>query len=66
MPRPKTAYGWRSGDRFYLSSLPKTANAATNSYASPSEALRDAQTRGMTIEWENRADIDAWRSPAIR
>lgn len=61
MPRSKIAYGWKDGNRFFLSSLPRASNAATNAYASPIEALRDAQIRGMTIEWENRADIDAWR-----
>lgn len=67
MPRSKVAYGWKDGDSFYLSSLPKSANAARNAYASPSDALRDAHARGLPIEWDNKAEIDAWRaSPTPR
>ena len=58
MPRLKKAYGWKDGDKFFLSLLPKTSKAAANSYASPGDALRDASQRGLQIEWENVAEID--------
>jgi len=38
--------------------MPREANGAMNAYASPTEALADAHIRGMTIAWDNLADID--------
>src|ERR1700752_3111912 len=57
MPRFKKAYGWKDGDKFYLSLLPREAGAAANIYASPSDALRDAHPRGLAIEWDDSAEI---------
>lgn len=57
MPRFKKAYGWKDGDRFYLSLLPRAAGAAANAYASPDDALLDAHPRRLAIEWENPAEI---------
>ena len=52
-------FGWKDGDSFYLSLLPKDNKAAKNAYASPGEALSDAHARGMQIQWEDIAAIDA-------
>lgn len=60
MPRSKKAYGWKDGDRFFLSLLPRSQNAAANSYDSPLAALGDAHPRGLAIEWENPAEVDGW------
>lgn len=58
MPRFKKCYAWKDGNSFFVSLLPREAKAAANSYASPSDVLRDASQRGMQIEWENPAEID--------
>jgi hypothetical protein len=58
MPRSKKAYGWKDGNSYFLSLLPRASNGARNVYASPTDALRDAHGRGIAIEWENVAEID--------
>lgn len=58
MGRYKTAHAWKDGDRFFVSTLPRSANGAANSYASANEVLRDAQARKMTITWENPDEVD--------
>lgn len=58
MPRYKKAYGWKDGNSYFLSLLPRAANGAANAYPTPSDALREAHMRGIAIEWENISEID--------
>lgn len=60
MPRYKKAYGWKDkvSGKFCLSTLPRESAGAFNVYDTPTQALRDASVRQMTITWENPADID--------
>jgi len=54
-------YAWKDGDSFCASLTPKDAGGAVNRYASPTEVLKDAQARSLLVQWDNPAEIDAWR-----
>jgi hypothetical protein len=62
MPRlgrgQRKAYGWKDGDKYYLSLMPKDSLGARNAYDNPTDALRDSHMRGIVIEWENPAIVD--------
>ncbi len=62
MPRCKKVYGWIDGGRIAASQQPKAVNGAINYYEKPSDLVRDASARGMTVEWENPAEVDQWRA----
>lgn len=55
----KKVFGWKDGDSYYLSLLPRDNNAAKNAYPAPVDALADAHARGLEIQWEDLAVIDA-------
>lgn len=47
----KKLYGWQEGEFWFLSRFKKEPNRAANKYDSQSEAIQEAEARGMTIEW---------------
>ena len=58
MARFKTAYAWRDGNKFCVSTAPRSEGAAVSAYDSPTAVLQAAVSRGMILKWENPEDID--------
>lgn len=56
----KTVYGWKDDNACVLSLQPREAGGASNRYDNPRDAVREAAQRGLTVQWENPAEIDAW------
>jgi hypothetical protein len=51
----KKAFGWKDGDKFYVSLYPKPIGEKkrpANSYDSQTDAIREAEQRGMSVEWQ--------------
>lgn len=52
MPKFKKAYAWKQDGKVTLSLLPRAAKGPVNQYDTEAGALRDAQSRKMTLVWE--------------
>ena len=62
MPRFAKVYGWKDGNRFCSSLMPRESGGAANVYASPTDLVSEASARGLTVEWENPEEIDKWQA----
>lgn len=59
MRRTREAYyGWREGDKYFLSLKPRDANAARNEYETSTDALREASERRLLIVWDKPEEIE--------
>ena len=51
----KKAYGWKDGEKFYLSLFPKPKDGEkvrpSTPYDTQSEAVAEVERRGMIVEW---------------
>ena len=53
---PTAFYGWRDGDKYYLSIEPR--GQARNEYDNPLDAVKEASRRHRSIIWEDPKVID--------
>lgn len=47
----KKIYGWEKDGKFILSLFKKEDGRPANKYESKSEAIQEAEARGLSIEW---------------
>jgi len=47
----KKVWGWSKDDVWFLSKFKNESNRPANKYASQSEAIQEAEARGLTVEW---------------
>lgn len=59
MARLKTAYAWKDGAKYCVSTAPRAAGAAVAVYDNPTAVLQAAVGRGMILKWDNPDEIDA-------
>ncbi len=58
MPRFKTAYAWRDGNRYCVSTLPRGQGGAVSVYDNPTAVLQAAVSRSMILKWEDPGEVD--------
>lgn len=44
-------YGWNDGNDWFISLFRRQDGKPSNKYASKNEAIREAESRGLSIEW---------------
>lgn len=47
----KTVYGWQDNGVWFLSRFKRVAKMPANQYATQEEVIREAESKGLVVEW---------------